>query len=162
MKTNYFNGVSTMQELKTTYKKLASVFHPDNGGELEQMQLLNAEYDEVFSILKKKHNDDPVNKDRQMNEMAEQYRDIIIQVMNLKGIEIELCGSWLWISGATKEYKDIFKAAGFFWASKKTMWYWRPEEYKTTGRKKGSDMASIRSKYGSERIKGNDNNRLND
>lgn len=149
-KTNYFKGVSTLQELKAAYKKLASVFHPDNGGDLERMQELNAEYDQLFNTLKHKHNQE-ADEDHQMNETPEQYRDIIINIMNLEGIEIELCGSWLWVSGATREYKDIFKENGFYWASKKHMWYWRAEEFRSKSRKSQS-MDKIRDKYGSQKI----------
>ena len=81
----------------------------------------------------------------------QQYRDIIIPILDLEGVEIELCGSWIWVSGNTKEHKDLFKELGFYWAPKKFMWYWRPEEFKSYSRKSKS-MSDIRNKYGSEKI----------
>ena len=79
---------------------------------------------------------------------------IIIAIMDLEGIEVELVGSWIWISGDTKTHKATLKEIGCNWASKKLMWYWRPEEFKSYGRKSTS-MNDIRNKYGSEKIKTN-------
>lgn len=36
----------------TQYKKLAMLHHPDCGGTTEEMQEINAEYDELFAVLK--------------------------------------------------------------------------------------------------------------
>lgn len=154
----YFTGIQTLTELKVLYKKLAFVHHPDRGGNLETMKHINNEYDQLFNTLKAAYNDTQP-EDRQMHEVPEQYREVILNVMDLEGVEIELIGSWIWVSGNTKEYKDVFKANGFKWASKKIMWYWRPEEYKSYSRKTKS-INDIRNKYGSEKIKTNKSNVL--
>lgn len=44
MKTKYFKGVLTVDELKRQYRKLAKSFHPDMGGSLLIMQMINREY----------------------------------------------------------------------------------------------------------------------
>lgn len=51
-------------------------------------------------------------------EQAE-FAEILAVLMGLKGLEIEICGNWLWIGGETKENKDALKGAGCRWASKK-------------------------------------------
>lgn len=38
-------------------------------------------------------------------------------------IEIELVGSWIWVSGNTYPVKEQLKEAGIFWAGKKKKWY---------------------------------------
>ena len=35
---------------------------------------------------------------------------IIEQLLNYPDMLIEVCGSWIWVSGNTKEHKDILKA----------------------------------------------------
>jgi len=160
VKTSYFKGVQTLTELKTAYKKFAVIFHPDNnGGNDEQMKEVNAEYDEVFKRMKDDFNA-AADEEHQMSEMPEQYRNIIINIMNIEGIEIELCGSWIWVSGNTKDCKDVLKDNGFFWASKKVMWYWRADEFRSKSRK-SQDIETIRNKYGSEKIKANVQSKLN-
>jgi len=49
-------------------------------------------------------------------------------------ITIEICGSWIWLSGDTRKYRKQFKETGFFYTYKKKMWYWRPSDYKSANR----------------------------
>ena len=147
----YFNTITTLAELKATYRKLAFEFHPDRGGDIEIMKAINNEYDEVFADLKAGYNS-TVKEERQTTEMPEDYRVIIEAIINLEGLEIEICGNWIWLTGNTKEHKDILKGLGFKWAPKKKSWYWRADEYKSYGRKNTS-MNDIRNKYGSNGVK---------
>lgn len=41
MQTNYFEGCSTLQDVKELYRTLAKQHHPDRGGNLETMQAIN-------------------------------------------------------------------------------------------------------------------------
>jgi hypothetical protein len=49
----YFTNVKTIEELKKEYKKLALKNHPDMGGKVEDMQLINAEFDLFYKSLPK-------------------------------------------------------------------------------------------------------------
>lgn len=147
----FLNGIQTLSELKATYRKLSMKFHPDLGGSESEMKALNNEYDIRFEELKFAYNE-PLKEDRQTSEMAEDYRNIIEAIITLEGIEIEICGNWIWVSGNTKEHKDTFKSLNFKWAKKKMMWFWRADEYKSYNRKTSS-MDDIRSKYGSNGVK---------
>jgi len=40
----YFADVKEKKELKSKYRKLSVIYHPDKGGELEKMQAINEEY----------------------------------------------------------------------------------------------------------------------
>mgnify|MGYP004459623359 CR=1 FL=1 len=50
--SKYFKNVTSYKNLKEQYKKLLKENHPDNGGNLEKMQEINAEYDAMFKIWK--------------------------------------------------------------------------------------------------------------
>ena len=50
--SKYFKTVKSYEDLKNQYKALLKENHPDNGGELEKMQEINAEYDVMFAIWK--------------------------------------------------------------------------------------------------------------
>ncbi len=132
----YFQTCNTIEELKKEYRRLAQINHPDNGGNPEKMKIINCEYEKEFNRLKDIHNkaaaDDTTGQKRKMNETAAEYMEVIQKIIAFSGIIIELCGSWVWVSGNTYEYKNAFKAAGFRWASKKKMWYWRSEADATT------------------------------
>jgi len=77
------------------------------------------------------------------------YREIIDQIINLAGITIELCGTWLWITGVTKQHREILKELGFIFAFKKCAWYWEPRTYRKKSKKQMS-MDWIRNAYGSD------------
>lgn len=40
----YFADVKEINDLKSKYRKLSFLYHPDKGGVLEEMQAINAEY----------------------------------------------------------------------------------------------------------------------
>lgn len=148
----YFNNCKTIEELKKAYRKQAQANHPDNGGNAEVMKAINAEYEKMFNRLKAAHNQDAsTGRTKKMNETAAEYMDIIQKIISFVGIEIEVCGSWVWVSGDTYRYKAELKAAGFRWASKKKMWYWRNEEDACKSNGKSKSMEYIRETYGSEK-----------
>lgn len=149
----YFNNCHTLEELKAEYRRLAKANHPDHGGDTATMQAINAEYDRLFSILKDQHNA-AADENHQTTEAPEEFRAIVEILMNLDGLTVELCGSWLWISGETMKHKEALKAAGCKWASKKKMWSWHHEEDGSRWHRGKTSMQEIRHKYGSEIVTG--------
>lgn len=149
----YFEGITTIDELKKIYRKLCQLNHPDNGGNITIMAEINNEYTKLFNILKNQHNAkaeaETTGNTRPINECPEEYINIISELVTLKGLTVELCGSWIWISGDTREHKDKLKTIGCRWASKKKMWYWRNDKDAVKSRKTQT-MDYIRNKYGSE------------
>lgn len=79
---------------------------------------------------------------------------IIAVLLSLDGLEVELCGRWLWIGGETRRHKEALKAAGCRWCSKKGLWSWHFPEDGVKRRRKTSSMNEIRNKYGSQRFTG--------
>ena len=155
----YFNHINTLDELKKEYRRLVMLHHPDKGGDLETMKAVNTEHDELFEILKAQQNAtaeaDTTGKTRRVDETAEEFRDVLEVLIHLDGIEIELCGCWLWISGETRANAEALKQARCRWSSNKKMWYWHPTEAAGTFHKgKSYSIDSIRAKYGTERITG--------
>lgn len=148
----YFKECKTMEEVKAKYKQLAKQYHPDCGGDTENMQAINTEYSYACAKLLKGENLSQEETDEGMR-LSEEYRAVIEQLMPLTGILIEVVGNWIWVTGNTKPVKQQLKDAGLFYASKKVAWYYRAEEYKTTGSKKSLD--EIRTKYGSEKVNPN-------
>ena len=144
-KTKFFANPQTMQELKQQYRDLAMQHHPDRpGGQKEAMQQINAEYEELFATLPR------ANKAEEKESPAE-YPGMIYQVINLAGIEIEVIGCWIWITGDTRQHKDYLKTLGFKFAPKKVAWYWKPYKYHKRS-KKELGLDEIRQLYGTEKV----------
>jgi len=150
---NYFKDCTTIEQVKARYKDLAKIHHPDKGGNTATMQAINAAYSiAIIQIAKGEHRtESEINDILQENE---KYRAAINSVINIPGINIELVGAWIWITGDTKPHRAIFSAAGYFWASKKIAWYFRGPEYKCKSHK-AQDLDTIRNKYGTRPIYSN-------
>jgi DnaJ-class molecular chaperone len=146
----FFNSPQTLEELKKQYRALAFKHHPDRGGSNEDMKAVNNEYDELFKTLKDIHrtkNGNSYTAKEPTKETAEQFRDIINELMKMDNIVIEIIGCFIWVTGNTKVYKDKLKELKFQWHSKKVAWYLKPEDY-TKRSHKDYELDEIRAMYG--------------
>lgn len=149
----YFNNINNLDELKAAYRRLAMKHHPDRGGDVETMKAINAEHDALFEALKKKHNEN-ADDYHKTTETPQEFREIIMKLIIIPGLDIELCGSWLWIGGNTREHKEELKALGCRWSQNKKRWYWRHAEQGRKWRRGTYSMNEIRTKYGSQTFRG--------
>jgi len=136
--------------LKEAFRKARSKYHPDrNPAGLEMMKAVNLAY----AFLKKLTDaDETVATEGTGFDFGEAMNNAINAVIDMEGVLIEICGNWIWLSGNTRDHKDSIKAAGFYWASKKMMWYFRPADYKSSSRG-GYSIDDIREKFGSDTVK---------
>lgn len=144
-------GEINEKTIKKFWRAACSKYHPDKGGSVEMMQAVNQAYESLkgFEGYAEAKEEDSGNYGEALNEA-------INKIIHLEGIKIEVCGAWVWVTGNTKQYKDILGrkngGAGFYYASKKQAWYFRPEGWKSKGRGKWS-MDDIRSTHGSNSVR---------
>ena len=143
-----FSEVIGINEAKKVYKILAKKLHPDVGGSEEEFKLLNAIYNDFIENKIYFSNDFKIDLD---------LEKIISQILHFENITIELVGSWIWLSGDTKEIKDKLKELGFKWASKKKMWFYGEMKGRNPQEK---SIDEIKAKYGSETLKTNDKKKI--
>lgn len=149
----FFNNCSTIEEVKATYRNLAKENHPDLGGSVEMMQAINAEYAFAVAAIAKGQNLNAEEANQTILD-AEAYRAALSAIITLPGLDIELVGNWIWVGGNTYPAREALKGAGFYFASKKKMWYFRTEEFSCKGARNSKDMDQIRGKYGSQKVNG--------
>lgn len=155
-----FKNVSSFEDLKKEYRKLAKLHHPDTGGKEEDFKKLNEAYEnKTKELLESKTEQEKKEGFKETAETMADFKKITDELLQYDNIFLEICGLWLWISGDTKPIKDKLKALGCFYASKKCQWYYRPTEYKSSN-KKPKTMDYIREKYGSNFIYKNSNTRI--
>jgi hypothetical protein len=150
---DFFNECKDLECAKILFKKLALQYHPDRGGDTATMQKINSDYAFICAKLIRAQG---LNNEEAENEfnLSEKYQSIINAIIGLNGLNIELVGLWIWVTGETYQHKDKLKETGLFYASKKVAWYYRPSELKCCNRKNMS-LDEIKSKYGSKSIKFN-------
>lgn len=162
----YFNNCGTLEELRKQYKELLKQHHPDNGGNVADMQEINAEYDRLFKQLKNKH-DNTSDAESSAGFTGQKYdfeadrklREILSKVIHFTGITIDIVGCYIWIDGNTYTHKTELKEIGFRWSRQRKKWYWHGGEYKGRGNSKLS-YADIQNLYGSTQVKTQDIKRL--
>ncbi len=85
--------------------------------------------------------------------MQSEYETIWERLKNvhtsLNDIEVEICGSWIWVSGNTREHKEILKNLKFRYAHKKQAWYYHTEPYRKKS-KRELTLDEIRDMFGSQ------------
>lgn len=147
----------TFDEIKLAYRKAAAKYHPDhNPAGLEMMQMVNVAYDILNNQdIGKITNTTPDNN----YNYGEIINKALNEIIGLIGLTIEVCGSWVWVGGNTKEHRENLKNAGFFWSPKKLLWYFRPETHKSHNHKTW-DMNKIRATYGHTTINSNEQKQL--
>lgn len=161
----YFSNVQTLEELRKQYRDLLKRYHPDNAnGSTEATQEINAEYDRLFKMLKEQHDSKSADSSSNSNTKTSDYsqnmydwendkalREVLQKIINFDGIEILICGQWIWVSGNTYSYKKELKEIGFKWASTKKQWFWHSDSFRKKSHKTLS-MDDIRNYYGSTKV----------
>lgn len=138
------NTTYTAEDVKNQYRKMISKYHPDrNPLGLHMTQLIN----EAYEMLQ----DTSGELDDEVESFAEGVLNALRAVMDL-GLNVEMCGTWVWVSGDTRPHKELLKSHGYRWSGKKMMWYWHEAQQRSYGRGKYS-IEEIRGKYGSRGVR---------
>lgn len=139
------SGMIDRDSVKQAYRRAAMQYHPDvNPAGAEMMQIVNAAYE----ALKDYAGEIETSQDVEIT-YPEAVNAALNAIIGLVGLEIEICGAWVWVSGATYPHRATLKEAAFRYASKKRRWYFRPEGWRSSSRGNYT-MDDIRDRYGSD------------
>lgn len=161
----YFAACTTLEALKKEYRRLCMINHPDRGGDAATMAAINNEYDEAFHRLQHQQRTaqstttQATTQEAQTEEVPEEFRAVIEKLIRIQDIIIEICGSWIWVTGATYPHREELKAAGLRYSKSKVAWYWHPSTYIHRARR-GYSLEEIRDLHGSAKISAATINRL--
>jgi len=138
-------------DLKLAFRRAVSKYHPDrNPAGLEMMKAVNEAYatlkDRIIDLFETK-----IDEHSEQQDYGSDLNDALNAIIHFVGLDIEVCGSWVWVGGDTKPFKQQIKEAGFKWAAKKKKWFFRPEGYKSFSRGKYT-MGQIRDTFGSDKV----------
>lgn len=163
--TNYFENVSSFDELRKTYKMLILEFHPDRNQDRDTtriMQDINAEYDRLAAYLAspqgwntEAQNDKEWTEGRQNFhiDLSEQLKQVLFKLLSVEGVsEVEITGYWFWCHGVEKGDKETIQQLrdiGCRWARKKKLWYFAGVK---SNSRTSTPMAKIRENYGSQTV----------
>lgn len=150
----YFNSLDTVGRVKTEYRKLAKLNHPDLGGVTAVMQAINIAYHAKLASLNGETSVGTDGKEHTYHYRREVEQEVMDKIAELLGLRlpddvtVELVGTWIWIYGNTKPHKEAFKKLDCRWHSKRGKWYWRRFTYRRSY--SGASFDTLRHMYGSE------------
>lgn len=147
----FFEGIKTLNDLRKEYRRLAFLYHPDKGGDTAIMQTINDQYDRLSKKLINGNADFTEARKHYEQQVSEEIREMIDRIIFLKGVEIEVIGGWIWITGNTFPIRSTLKGLGFMFSHAKTAWYWHKGDYSKKSGKLLS-MDQMRDLFGSQKI----------
>lgn len=140
--------VNTEEGLKQAYREACMKYHPDHGGDIEMMKMINIAYEFLKQNRWSVYEGNSAASGPCLTETIKTVWDKVKHYPNTEG---ELIGTWIWLHGETWRYKKQLKENGFHWSSNKKSWYWHPEGYRKRS-KKSFGMDDIRSMFGSSTL----------
>ena len=149
---DYFFGVLTVDAIKKHYRQLAMLHHPDIGGDHETMQEINKQYHKALKGCHGQTTQTDTGK-----EYAYRYDEALEQsvveaiakliALQMPNVTIALIGTWVWIVGDTKPYKDAIKAIGCKWHRTRECWFFSAHPHKGFYSRSGFDGLAARYGY---------------
>ena len=146
MENTYFAGCQSLNEAKVRFLALAKQHYPAKNGNPGVMFQIRLEYQQIRN--------DPSFAFHQHTEDVKvdfmQFPDVVDKILGWP-LEIEIIGTWTWVSGYSYDYKDELLKMGFYYEPGKQSWYSRPTSYRSTN-PKPLDFDRIRSLHGRNTI----------
>lgn len=148
----YFTNCKTAEELRKEYHKQCKALHPDNGGSAEAFKEMKAEFEKAWQTVGNVFtNAKGETYEKKTTMSAEAFETIIEKMIYWTDCNIEIIGSWLWVSGNTYSRRAELKKLGFGFSNKKKVWYFHEGEYhKKNG--KVLSMDQLRDMFGCEKV----------
>lgn len=157
---NFFINFITVAEIKKAYRKLCMKFHPDRGGDLETMKIVNVEYHIALESVHGQASVDSngtshtyyYNKDTE-DALMEKIGELLS--LNMVNVDVALVGLWIWVDGDTKTYRKELKGLKLRWHSGRQKWYFQNSK-KRTKYKKNFSFSQMAETYGYKTFKKDD------
>ena len=151
--TNYFINHETVEEIKFNYRKLCMQHHPDRGGDTETMKEINLQYQQALESVDGQTTTGTDGQQHQYYYKADiesALMELINQLISLRmqDVEIALIGTWLWLIGSTKPYKEQLRDLGCRWHFKRKCWYFHTGKYRSS--RSSAHLDELGEKYGSK------------
>lgn len=135
----------TQEALKIAYRKACKKYHPDlKNGNLEIMKLVNLAYEVLKDLNWTLYQKRQAGKEEPLTEKIKKFWDVL---KFYDGINGEIIGSWLWVTGNTKKHKEKLKELGLKFSRHKIAWYWH-NDYKYKKYSKPINFDRMRNLYG--------------
>jgi len=118
---NYFVGCLSLNEAKHRYLAFARKHHPAFGGNPGDLLMVILEFRMIPRDPSFGFNQFPED----VKEDFRHFPELLDRLFKWK-LEVELIGTWTWVSGNTYPYREQLTELGFIYEATKMVWYNRP------------------------------------
>lgn len=156
----------TWDEAKRHYYQLALKHHPDRGGDVETMKVVNGAWDFVKNSIADSHgkaNNKHAGYSNWAVGMFDELMKTALKIAKISpSLNVEIAGYWIWVTGETKAHKDeikkitlkIYTNKGEFdihpkYHATKQAWYFSGVKSSGTGK---MSLDEIRNTYKNQKI----------
>lgn len=139
MKSNLFFGCTSAAEVQLRFDELSKVFINQE----EMLKSIKAEYSTLMNVLTPSQAVEPEKERAAVTEKIKELQEKV----NPEGLHLEICGTWLWVTGKTYQVKDALKELGFRYSANKLSWYYRQDDHRSSNQAP-VPLEMIREKYG--------------
>jgi len=108
----FFENNKTLDEPRKEYRRLAMLHHPDKGGDTRMMQIINEQYEKLSKKLINGNTDFSQGRKDYEHQVSEEIIQRLDKIIFLQGIDIELIGSWILVTGNTFAVRETLKTEG--------------------------------------------------
>ena len=117
----YMNRIKSKDEVKEIYRRLCKQYHPDVGGNVRDMQIINDEYNYIQKFF-----NTYIYEQKEKYELLDKIEQIngIIRIKHVRNVSVLIINDTIWIIGNTFTIKDYLKAKGCKWSQINKSWYW--------------------------------------
>ena len=150
----YFDDCMSIESLRAEYRKNCLKLHPDKGGIAETFAEMQGEYERLIKLCVATEAGRANKENRKAHYTYETEKELMEAMeyfCNIQGVDVELCGCWLWITGNTFPVHEKIKEYGAKYSKNKSAWYWAATMSKGKCRGRYS-WNKIRAKYGSIKL----------
>lgn len=91
------------------------------------IRTINDQYDKLMMVLNESK---PVEAEKSKATVSEKIKELQGKI-DPAGLRLEICGTWLWVTGKTYQVKDTLKELGFRYSANKLSWYYRQEDHRS-------------------------------
>ena len=124
MNIKHLKELESIDDVKSKYRQLSKLFHPDKGGSVAIMQELNSEYQYIINCFYT-YRRDWENELYQLNKFNCQ----IAPISNIIGVKIQIIDDTVWVTGKTFDIKELLKLLRYRFSKINKAWYFSNIKY---------------------------------
>ena len=124
---SFFEGVKSVEEAKSLYRKLSKELHPDLGGDEEEFKKLSNDFEKFIKCFMADAFASWENESgREAKGSPVIFSEVLKSIIDLN-IRIEIIGYWIYAFDSFA-VKDILNEKGFWFSGKHKAWVYNGSE----------------------------------